>query len=196
MGTRIPGLPEYAHTSIEIAARGLIGKGCFSPGDFDDIRSEITIYTLGQLPRFKAGKAKMRTFVNMVVRDGAVVLLRRRLAKKRWYRMAPASLEGDVGRDEDGAEVPLMDLLDGDEAAVSMGYRPRSRHEEAMLRLDVSAVVSMLPDNLRACCAAIMDGRTPTQVARESGIPHSTFRDHVIAPIRRALRAAGMDARI
>ena len=196
MDTRSPELPDYAHTSIEIAARSLIGKGGFTPDDFDDIRSEITVHTLRQLPRFEAGKASLRTFINLVVRDGRAGLLRRRFAKKRWCRMGTASLEGDVGLDEDGVKVPLMGLLDADEAAANMGYRQRSRHEEAMLRLDVSAVVSQLPDDLRACCAAIMDGRTPTDVARERGIPHSTFRRRFIAPIRRAFEEAGMDARI
>ena len=196
MDTRIPGLPEYAQTSIEIAARGLIGKGWFTRDDFDDIRSEITIYTLRQLPRFNAGKAKLSTFVNLVVRDGAALLLRNQLSKTRWCRRKPGSLEVNVGRDEDGVELLMMDLLIADEMAIGMGYRTRARHEEAMLRLDVSAVISRLPDTLRACCAAIMEGRTPTQVARESGIPHTTFREHVIAPIRRAFEEAGMDARI
>jgi DNA-directed RNA polymerase specialized sigma24 family protein len=196
MDTRAPELPDYAYTSIEVAARSLIGKGGFTPDDFEDIRSEITIHTLRQLPRFEADKASLRTFVNLVVRDGRAGLLRRRFTKKRWCRMGTASLDGDTGRDEDGVSVPLMDVLGADEMAISMGYRRRSRHEEAMLRLDVSTVLSQLPDDLRACCAAIMDGRTPTDVARESGIPQSTFRQRVLVPIRRAFEEAGIDARI
>ena len=71
-----------------------------------------------------------------------------------------------------------------------------SLDDDAMLRLDISAVISQLPAEQRERCLAIMAGRTPSELARERGMPRGTFRDHVIAPIRRAFEAAGMDARI
>jgi len=196
MDPSIPVFPEYARKSVEVAARRLIREGGFRPEDFDDIRSEITTYALRQLRRHDVRMARLTTFVSMVVRDAANSLLRRRSVRRSWYPAGAASLEADTGCDEDGVETALVNLLDGDDTSIGMGYRRRSRHEEAMLRLDVDAVVSLLPDNLRACCAAIMDGRSISDLARESGMPHSTFRDCFIAPIRHAFEEAGMNGRV
>ena len=63
MDTRNPGLSDYVRKSIDIAARKLIGKGGFTHDDLDDIRAEITLYTLRQLPRHDERKARLKTFV-------------------------------------------------------------------------------------------------------------------------------------
>ena len=57
----------------------------------------------------------------------------------------------------------------------------------------MTAVVSGLPESLQACCADIMSGCSISEIARESGLPRSTFRDRVVAPIRSAFKAAGLD---
>jgi DNA-directed RNA polymerase specialized sigma24 family protein len=195
MDTRFPEFPEYAHTSIEIAARGLVGKGGFTAEDFEDIRSRIKLHTLRHLRRHDPRKAKLSTFVSMVVTDAANHMLRDQFAAKRQHRRAAASLDAPVGQSDEGEDLTMADVLGADEAATGLGYRNRSRHDEAVLRLDVSAVLSQLPDELRECCKAIMDGRTPTEIARKRGIPRRTFRDRVLAPIRRAFKEAGLDAR-
>lgn len=192
MDTRNSGLSDYARKSIDIAARRLIGKGGFTHDDLDDIRSEITLYTLRQLPRHDARKARLKTFISMVVTDGSKHVIRDHFAEKRQHQRASSSLDAQVGQDEDGSDITLLHLLDADETDMLLGNRHRPRHEETMLRIDVTSVVSGLPEELQACCTEIMNGRSISEIARESGLPRSTFRDRVVTPIRTAFQAAGL----
>lgn len=193
MNPEIFGLSDNAQTSIEIAARKLIRKGVFNKRDFDDIRSEITLYTLRQLPRYDPNRAKLSTFINMVVSDGSKHVLRDYYAEKRKWRRQCASLDASRCHDEDGNEITLLHLLDTDAVEIRRGKRNRPRNEEIMLKIDVAAVVSTFPPKLRDCCDAIMAGCNISQIAREREMPRSTFRGRIIAPIRHALKGAGLD---
>lgn len=194
MDTAHSNLADYTRRSIDIAARALIRTGVFSRQDLDDVRADITLYTLRQLPRHDGGKAKPKTFISMVVTDGSKHVLRDHFAEKRQCQRAALSLDADSAPDEDDNDVALQHVLDADDVAITMGYRRRPAHEQAVMSLDVNSVLSGLPRNLRDCCAAIMDGRSVSDVARESGMPRSTFRDQVMVPIRQAFEAAGLDA--
>jgi DNA-directed RNA polymerase specialized sigma24 family protein len=192
MDTRNPGLSDYVRKSIDIAARKLIGKGGFTHDDLDDIRSEITLYTLRQLPRHDERQARLKTFVTMVVTDGAKHVIRDHLTEKRQEQRATASLDAAVTQDEDGTDITLLHLVGADETDILLGYRHQPRHEREMLRFEVASVVSGLPEELQACCAEIMNGRSFSEIARNSGLPRSTFRDRVITPLRSAFETAGL----
>ncbi|MBT3328185.1 MAG: hypothetical protein HN396_18325 [Gemmatimonadales bacterium] len=192
MDTRTTGLPEYARISIEVAARKLIVKYGFTHDDLDDIRAEIKLYALRQLPRYDDRKATLKTFISMVVTDGSKHVVRDHFTDKRKQARAASSLDAVVAQDNDGDGVTLAELLDVDKIDIQTGIRTRPRHEQDMLRFDVATVVSGLPDELQACCAEIMNGRSVSAIARDNGLPRSTFRDRVIAPIRSAFEAAGL----
>lgn len=192
MDTRNPGLSDYVRKSIDIAARKLIGKGGFTHDDLDDIRAEITLYTLRQLPRHDARKARLKTFISMVVTDGSKHVIRDHFAEKRQQQRATASLDAAVAQDEDGNDITLLHLLDADEIDFLLGRRDRTWVEREMLRIDVTSVVSGLPEELQACCTEIMNGRSISEIARESGLPRSTFRDRILNPLRSALETAGL----
>ncbi|NLF17829.1 MAG: hypothetical protein GX595_11320 [Lentisphaerae bacterium] len=195
MDARTPVFPNYARKSVEVAASRLIRKGCFSPDDFDDIRSQLMVYTLRQLGRHNSHMAKLSTFVSMVVNDAAKLVLRNHLAGKRQLQRAAVSLDIPVDQGDADEDLAVADLVDGQAAAADLGYGAHSPHDEANLRLDVGTVLSLLPEPLRECCAAIMDGSSISDLAREKGLSRSTFRDQVMAPIRHAFESAGMGTR-
>lgn len=186
-----PQLTEDARNCIEVTARRLVRMCRLSPADLDDIVSELTIDLLDHLPRHDARRAALGTFVRTVVAGKAKRILRDLRRRKRRDGHDADSLDAAVERDEDGNEIALGDTLDADETAITLGQHRRSRHEEAILRLDITAVLSRLPGDLRECCTGIMDGSTVSDMARRSGLPRGAFRHHVICPIRQAFRDAG-----
>jgi len=189
-----PQLTEDARNCIEVTARRLVRMCRLAPADLDDIVSELTIDLLDHLPRHDARRGALGTFVRTVVAGKAKRILRDLRRRKRVDGHDSDSLDAPADRDEDGNEVALGDTLDADEAAIAQGRHTRSRHEEAVLRLDITAVLSRLPGDLRQCCTGIMEGRTVSELARESGLPRGAFRHHVICPIRQAFRDAGFGA--
>ena len=65
-------------------------------------------------------------------------------------------------------------LIVEDEADIRAGRRRRSREEEAQLRLDVSLVLSGLPNDLRKVAERLMT-ETVTEAAKSLGIPRTTL---------------------
>jgi hypothetical protein len=186
-----PQLTEDAHRTIEVTARGLIRKCNLTPADLGDIISELTLDLLEHLPLHDDRRSAFGTFARIVVAGKSKRILRDLLRHKRTDQRDTESLDAPAGCDEDGHEVVLGDTLDADETAIGLGYRRRSRHGEAILQLDVTAVLSRLPRDLQECCSCIMEGRSVSEMARERGISRAAFRDRVIAPIRQAFRDAG-----
>ncbi len=191
MDARGPELTEDAVTCIEVTARRLVGRCGLTRADLDDLVSELTLDLLEHLPRHDAQRSAFGTFARIVVDGKSKRILRDLSRRKRTDQRETESLDGPAGCDEDGREIPLSDTLDADEIDMALGRRRRSRHDEAVLRLDVTAVLSRLPRGLRDCCAGIMEGRSVSELARESGLSRATFRDRVVAPIRQAFRDAG-----
>jgi len=185
-------LADYTRRSIDIAARALMRTGVFSLQDLDDVRADITLYTLRQLPRHDGGKAKPKTFISMVVTDGSKHVIRDHFTEKRQDQRATASLDEVVAQHAEGEDITLLHLLDADEIDFLLGRRDRPWVEREMLRIDVASVVSGLPEELQACCTEIMNGRSISEIARESGLPRSTFRDRILNPLRSALETAGL----
>ncbi len=191
MDIQSPGLTDHALKNIEITARRLIGKCGITRADLGDLVSELTLDLLRHLPLHDERRSGLSTYVQVVVTGKARRILRDRCRGKRTCLRDADSLDAPNGRDEDGDEVCLADMLDADETAIALGHRGRSRRDEDILRLDVTAVLSRLPLDLQQCCAGLMDGRSVSELARESGLSRGAFRARVLAPIRRAFRAAG-----
>ena len=192
MNTRHSALPDSALASIDIAASKLIRKPGFTRDDFEDVRNDIRLYVLLQWHRYDARKGAPSTFIKMVVGDASKQLLRSRFAGKRQRLRMASRLDAEIARDDEGNGISLLDLLDADEIELHPGRCHRPRQEQAHLRFDVRTTVSGLPKQLRECCIEIMRGRTFRELAREKGLPRSTFRDRFIVPIRRVFEAAGL----
>ncbi len=188
-----PRLTEYARTNIEVTARNMIGKCGLGPADLEDVISELTLDLLEHLPLYNARRGKLTTFIQVVVAGKSKRILRDRSRQKRSFHRDAESLDARHRDEADGETCTLLDLLGADDIDIHLGRRNRSRHDEAILRMDVHAVIHRLPDCLRTCCDGIMEGRSISDLARSEGMPRKTFYDRVIVPIRQAFREAGYD---
>ena len=191
MDSRSADLSAAARQKIEIAASQLVGRGGLTRADRDDLVAELTLDLLEHLARHDARRSAFSTFVQLVVEGKSKRILRDRCRDKHACLRNAVPLEAVAGSDDDGTELALAELLDADATAIALGLRRRTRHDTAVLRLDVPVVLARLPPDLRACCTHLMDGRSISELARARGLTRGAFRYHVLAPLGRAFRAAG-----
>jgi len=166
-------LSEYAAETIRHKARQLVGKAGFTWDDIEDIEQEMTTDLLSRLPKFDPDKAAHTTFVARVIERKISKLIRHRKQEMRDYRRESCSLN-DLIEDADGDTIERAYTVDQDEADIRTGRRHRTREEEAQLRIDVSLVLSKLPDDLRPVAERLMT-ETFTEASESLGIPRATL---------------------
>ena len=81
-------------------------------------------------------------------------------------------------KDAEGKAIQRADLISQDEVDARRGLPHRSREEQAQLRLDISIVLAMLPDNLRIV-AELLKTKTRTEIAKALDIPRSKVYGHI-----------------
>jgi RNA polymerase sigma-70 factor (ECF subfamily) len=158
---------------IRFKARQIVGKAGFTESDIDDIAQEMTTDLLSRLPKFDPGKAKESTFVARIIEHKISKLIRHRKQAKRDYRRESCSL-GDMLEGPYGNPIARSETIDQDKAEIRTGKRHRTYEEEIHLRLDVSLVISKLPDDLRPVAEQLMT-KTITEAAKSLGIPRTTL---------------------
>ena len=189
-----PGLPDYARTSIEVTARGLVGKCGLTKNDLDDLISELKVDLLQHLSRHDATRAGLNTYTQVVVGGKAKRILRDRCRHKSSIMWTAESLDAPVGEDEGSDRLPLGERVGDDEIDSRLGRSVPSHHENAMLRIEVSAVIGRLPAQQQICCEVLMADGSISDAARLAGVPRKTYYDRVVVPIRRAFRDAGLNS--
>jgi len=168
-----PEIGDYAAKLIRCKARQLVGKAGFTWDDVEDLEQEMTLDLLLRLPKFDPDKAAHTTFVARVTERKISKLLRDRKRERRDFRRIARSLNDPI-EDGEGESTERAYTIDQDEVDIRMGHRHCSREEEAHLRLDVSLVVSGLPEDLREI-AKRLQTETITEAAKSLGIPRSTL---------------------
>ena len=166
-------ISDYATVLIRCKARQLVGKAGFTWDDVEDLVQEMTLDLLSRLPKFDPDKAAHTTFVARVIERKISKLFRDRRREKRDYRRESDSLNDPV-KDGGGETIERAYTMDQDAVDIRMGRRDRTREDEAMLCLDVSLVLSGLPDDLRPVAEELMK-KTITEAAKSLGMPRSTL---------------------
>lgn len=184
-------LTDYALELVHHKARQLVGKAGYTRDDLDDIKQDLILDLLERLPKFDPGKATYNTFIARVVERKISNLLRDRQAEMRDHRRDACSLNEEID-DGQGKTVERNTTISQDEHDLRTGKYFRPAGERADLQLDLSDVLSELPEELRAAAEMLMAMR-PAQVARELGIPRSTFYETHLAQLRAAFKAKGLD---
>ena len=183
-------LNEYARTCIHHKARQLVGQAGYTEDDVEDIEQDLTLDLLERLPKFDPAKATFNTFVAQVVARKCCNLVRYRQAEMRDHRREECSLNDEID-DGEGGQVEHVATISQDEHDLRIGKYNRPAEERTDLQLDIAAALDDLPADLRQV-AEMLPTMSIAQVARELGIPYSTFYDSHLARLRKAFEKRGL----
>jgi RNA polymerase sigma factor (sigma-70 family) len=164
---------------IRRKARQLTRRGPLPLHDREDVEQELLVHCLRRLDAFDPAKASRERFATLLVRHAVADLLRHRRAGKR--AGAARSLDRRV-RTEDGP-CALAQLVTPADGQARRGTRPRDALDRAHLALDLAAVLSRLPDDLRALARRLAH-QPPRAAARALG----WSRGRLAAGLRRLRR--------
>jgi RNA polymerase sigma-70 factor (ECF subfamily) len=179
---------EYAQRLIKKTARMLVGKAGLTNSDVEDLEQELTLELLKRLPGFDPARAALNTFVTVVIRAHAKKILEQRSCKMRDCGREAFSLNEDT---HDGRErwVERGDFVSREEDDRRLGAR--SERDRRDMVLDVNAVLSRLPEDVRKLCELVKTV-TVSEAARRLGMPESTASKR-LRDLRERFRKAGLD---
>jgi len=162
---------------IRIAARRLVGRYGFNAGDVKDLEQDLILDLLKHLPDYDSRRAKLSTFVKMVVEQRVTAIIDAQKAKKRNYTLCVYSLNEEI-YDDNGEPVQRIEMIATDDY-LRATRRPRWTAEERMdLLIDLRRVGARLPLDLRWLVENLWM-KTPAEISREMGIPRSTLNGRI-----------------
>ncbi len=170
------GIDPRTFRLVRTKARQLSRRREFSVADREDIEQDLLLDLLTRLPRFDAARCQRSTFVHRVVNNRVARMVETRAAKKRGASLTFASL-GDEANDDAGQPEPRWATID---QRLSRRDAPSVTEADSRrdLQIDTAAAIRELPDDLRELAESLCL-RTPSEAARESGVPRRTVRDRM-----------------
>lgn len=170
----LPDLDEFSARLIRLKARQLVGKAGFTRSDQDDLEQELTLKLLKNRAAFDPAQSHWHAFVTTVVERHAATLLRNKRVEKRDHKRV-TSLHFIV---EDPVNGPceLADMVGRREADTRLGLSTPSDHDLAQLEHDIASILGTLLPQWRDVCERLKE-KPISEVARELGIPRTTFYD-------------------
>ncbi len=169
----IEGHLSAARAVARAKARTAIGRCGLTPGEREDIESELLLALCERLPRFNSQLSSLRTFASCVMEREIASIVRYRLAHRRLHLGRPELVEHDAPESVYGASP--------------------STAQQQNFWLDVDRVLRALPTPLQETVMALRCG-SATEASRELGAAKSVVYDR-ISQIRDAFLSAGIDAR-
>jgi len=184
------GLNDYALEVVHYKARKLVGTAGFREDDVEDIKQDLIVDLLERLPKLDPAVAKYETFVTRVVERKLCNMIRDRTTEVRDFRREQCSLNEDIDVGEDEPRQRVV-TISQDDVDLRTGKHSRPEEERRDLQLDLAEAIASLPVELRKAAEMLM-AMPITDVARELGVPRSTFYDNHLARIRQAFEAHGL----
>ena len=136
---------------------------------------------------FDPAAAHWKSFVTTVIERQTATLVRDRRAAKRDRRRVTTL---HVLIDGDDGPLEFTQTIASDEHLNRTDWWRRSDAERAELALDLDEVLAALPEDLRDLAVRLMDA-SPSQVARDLGVPRSTLQRRM-ERLRRHFEDAGL----
>lgn len=168
-------------------AKKLVERSGFPPSERKDLEQELTLHLLECLPQM--GQVENRyAFVNRVLRNHGVTLVRQRKAEKcNDENVVSLNMLVD---DSDQEKTELGNTLLEDVHSHRLGAQPRDNLEQADLAHDVATVLAKLPAEHRDLCERLKH-QSLVEIAKETGIARKTLY-RLLQEIRERFESAGL----
>lgn len=182
----------YAQRTIKHSARGLVGKCGITRADLEDIESEMMLDVLERLPGHDQEKWSYKTFIPRIVKNKSNHILRNRGTGKEALLRGALSMDLPCYTASQHGEgtITFHDVVSAESQQRDGSI---SGQELQDLQADIKTVLSSLSERQWRCCEAILDHQPISKIAKDNGLPRSTFYLHVINPIREAFKKAGLE---
>jgi len=168
---------ENTRTLIRIEARRLVGKFGFSQSDRDDLEQDLALHLIEHADQFDSSRACWRTFVNRMVDNRIISIMRRRLAQRRDYRRTMLL-----------SELTVDDRGDSLEPACDSGAHIDPSPD---LAIDLDDAIQKLDCPTQRMCR-LLAHESLAESARRLGLTRAQMRTQV-SRIRNLLTEQGME---
>lgn len=150
---QLPDLDEYATKLVKRAVRRLIGRFGFTRTDGQDLEQDVILHLLRQMGRFDPKRSGKNTFVNRIIRNKVISIIRHRCAEQRHYARVACSLNEPIS-ERNGGCADRGNYVDpaSDRRRTNAGELPVD------LALDLARARDSLGVELRAVWDALLDG--------------------------------------
>lgn len=175
---------------IRITAQRLVGKYGFSYDDLEDIQQELWLDLHQRTPNFNPKLSKPQTFFKLIVRHKVATMIRYRLQRKRDYRRLQSNAR--EGEDYDDCTDSILRVVSQDEIDLRTGKFGDPKIVRHDFIIDFTRTISRLSPDQKYLLELLSD-KPIAEIAREIGVPRSTFYDRYFAPLREHLRKNGLD---
>jgi RNA polymerase sigma-70 factor (ECF subfamily) len=183
------GIDENTRQFIAFKAYQVTCKYGFAPCERRIIEHDLMSELVIRLPRYDSQRARLSTFISMVVNNRAAELVNARRSSNGRYRRHVLSLDEQVPC-RNGGSLERMDTINEDDFLLSTERISRPQDELMELARDVRAVLDKLPDDLRHLCERLTTD-TVADVCADTGAPRGKIR-FAIQKIRDLFEEAGL----
>ena len=193
--TRENGLTEidqYALRAIQCRVRSLIGRYGIVPADREDLIQQLFLEYLERAGGFDPGRGRFKTFVNCVVRNQVVSLIRTRKRQFRDATLCALPQSAAEQTDEETSSIQSGELSE-DTYRIAAGLASRPAADLLNLRIDVDRAVGTLPADLRDVGFRVVEegvrnaseslGRSPARVYQLLWKMRPVFIEFGFAPV-------------
>lgn len=182
-------LLPFAKGIIRKKAKSMVGKGGFTYSDLRDIEQSLMLEVLRRADRFDPLRGSEIQFVTTIVRNAAASIISHQLTAKRGKGIACVSLDKEI-RIKNGESITGHELVDKEVYLRSTQGRFGSQENRLGFRIDLDRAVKTLHPNLCELATRLM-ASTPSEIARDTGIPRTTLNG-LIAKFRSRLLINGL----
>ena len=169
--------------------RYLVKTGLFPENMKDDIYQRLSVMLWGSQENFDPQQSNKYTFAKCVLKNRAKNMIDVAVRKQADEPEEMFSIDLVINADGDD----YGDMIDSDDAEMSLGNRIRSRIESRELIDSETYAISQLPEESQRICRAILAGETITSLAKAYGISRTAFRKKYLYPIREVFTRLGLD---
>jgi len=177
----------YAIKRTHFKAQQLLGKHGFTENDFDDLKQELLMHVIKQMPKFNSGKASVRVFITTVIDKRIANLIAQQEKECRDWRRLERSLDEPVSDDEDDTAT-FGDTVSEEQADARLGVARHSREDRADLAMDLARAMQRLTPRDRQLCDLLKE-YTAEEAAKLAGVDRSYVHQRI-----RAIREVFVDA--